>query len=311
MKKLLWISISGIILLPGLLIANFARQPNGSAAVAPTACNCSHLKDLQIELRNALRLQQAFQNKIPHLRTMNGDSAQIELKNFAQGPARNGLEENPSNKGRAEFDYSPWGENQRTFDFPNEKLCSMSDSATVEFNKVLAASACDGIGKALRAHEDVHGNTCRSKGYKNYLGMHGAERAQEEVEAYGAQITVLRDIINHLTCGYRASGKMGDTVFSGVICSFEKPFTIKTNNPFILAFEFTPSSVTSGSWAYSYGNGVSGRGSGTYTIEGADMGAGRIMLRGTGIATAPVAGSGGGTVPIDLVPLETSECPGQ
>jgi len=316
MKKFLWISIvgsaiGGIILLAGVPAANHARQPAGLPVDGQTACTCSHLKELQIELRNALRLQQAFHNKIPELRTMNGDSAQIAVKGFAQGAARRGLETIPNYNGPSEVDYSPWGENQRTFNFPNEKLCGMSDSATVVFDKAVAAAACAGIGKALRAHEDVHGNMCRSVGYKAYLGMHGADRAQEEVEAYGAQIKVLRDIINHLTCGYRASGKFGDTVCSGIVCSLEQRFIIKNNNPFIQEFEFAPSSATAGQWAYSYKNGVSGGGGGTYTIEGADTGAGRITLTGTGIATAPIAGSGSGTVHIDLAPLESGECAGK
>jgi hypothetical protein len=73
MKKFLWISIvgsaiSGIILLSGVPAANHARQPAGPPVDGQTACTCSHLKELQIELRNALRLQQAFRDKIPELR---------------------------------------------------------------------------------------------------------------------------------------------------------------------------------------------------------------------------------------------------
>jgi hypothetical protein len=60
--------------------------------------------------------------------------------------------------------------------------------------------------------------------------------------------------------GYRASGKIGDTVFSGDICDLEKPFTIKTNNQFLTSFEFIPSSPTTGGWAYAYKNGVTGEG---------------------------------------------------
>lgn len=146
MKRFLWISISGIILLSGVLTASHAGQPAGSPAIAfQTECNCSQFEDLQIELRNALHLQKAFQDKIPELRSMNGDSAQIALKAFAEGAARNGLETNPNYKGPKEFDYSPWGENQRTFDFPNEKLCGMSRFGHCGIRQ-------GGVGFGLRRH---------------------------------------------------------------------------------------------------------------------------------------------------------------
>jgi hypothetical protein len=78
------------------------------------------------------------------------------------------------------------------------------------------------------------------------------DRAQKEAEVYGEQIKVLRAEIARVTnknCEpYRASGKAGDTVFSGDICSLEKPFTIKTNNPFLSSFEFVRSSPTKGKW---------------------------------------------------------------
>jgi regulation of enolase protein 1 (concanavalin A-like superfamily) len=109
--------------------------------------------------------------------------------------------------------------------------------------------------------------------------------------------------------GYKASGKIGDTVFFGDICDLEKPFTVKTNNPFLTAFEFIPSSPITGSWAYVYKNGVSGEGSGQYTIEGSEAVKTRISLNGHGTGTVPVAGTqtSSGSFHIDLAPLDT-EC---
>jgi hypothetical protein len=314
MRKFLWILaiagfvVGGLMLLSDVLAGNGAPQPAGSAQAE---CDCSHLKVLQIELRNAIRLQQAFRNKIAELRTMNGDTAQGALKAFAQGEARRGLEPIPSYKGPSEFDYSPWGENQRTFNFPTEQLCRMSDSATVEFDKAVAASACAGIGKALRAHEEVHGNMCRSLGYQGYLAMHGADRAQEEVEAYGAQIKVLRDIINRLRCGYRATGRTADVVYSGVICSLEQPFTVTGTSPLnSYPFKFVPTSATTGTASFgATAPGISMEGSGSYKIEGADTDKPRIAMTLGSVGHTPVGSrSGGGTVYIDLVPLETGEC---
>src|SRR5882762_1918330 len=141
MKNLLLVTIIGFVL--AALAAIGAPQPLASPAViAQAECACKDLKTLKIELRNALRLEQAFSNKIPELRTMNGDSAQGALKVFAEGEARRGLEQIPNYKGPSEFDYSPWGQNQRTFNFPTEQLCAMSDSAKMKFDQAVAASAC-------------------------------------------------------------------------------------------------------------------------------------------------------------------------
>lgn len=191
MKKISWIAIIGFVL--AALLANGAPQPLASPVVPAVAeCDCSNLEVLQIELRNAIRLQQAFRNKIPELRAKGTDSSQNALKVFAEGEARRGLESIPDYKGPKEFDYVTWGSNQRTFNFKKEELCRMADSAKTELDKAVAASACDGIGEALRAHEQVHEKLCLSIGYPPYVAMHGADRAQEEVEAYGAQIAVLR-----------------------------------------------------------------------------------------------------------------------
>lgn len=105
---------------------------------------------------------------------------------------------------------------------------------------------------------------------------------------------------------YRASGNAGgDTVFSGDICDLAKHFTLKTNNPFLSSFEFFPSSATEGKWSFSTQNGVTGGGSGRYTITGTDTEKTGIEMNGfsTGSA-AGVTRSGGGSMHLDLVPLE-------
>ena len=110
------------------------------------------------------------------------------------------------------------------------------------------------------------------------------------------------------TQGYSASGKAGDTVFSGDICDLEKPFTIKTNNPFWSSFKFVPSSPTEGTWSGSLQNGVTGGGGGKYTITGTDTLKTAIMLHGSGTATAPIAATSSGTVRINLSKLESNDC---
>jgi hypothetical protein len=111
--------------------------------------------------------------------------------------------------------------------------------------------------------------------------------------------------------GYRATGQEGGFVYSGVICSLDKPFTVNGTGFRTDAYEFVPSSATAGTWSFNTKWDIATfEGSGSYTIEGADTDKPRILLQGSGSGTIPpgrVQGSGG-TGHIDLVPLETDEC---
>ena len=64
--------IGGLSLLVSVFATNGARQPPASRAGVSSAaeCSCRHLEALQIELRNALALQKAFQGKIEELRKL-------------------------------------------------------------------------------------------------------------------------------------------------------------------------------------------------------------------------------------------------
>jgi hypothetical protein len=312
MKTVVWITILGS-LLTALSIAGAPQPSAAPAALAPAECDCSNLEVLQIELRNAIHLQQAFRNKIPELRTMNQPTSGSALKSFAADEARRGLEAIPDYHGPKEVDYYNHGSSLSDPIHPpstwsKEDLCRMEKSAADTLTSAVNASACAGIGAALEAHEKWHLNFCMRIGFVPYFNMHGADRAQEEVEAYDAQIKVLRDIIEHLSCGYRANGKFGDTVVAGLICDLQKPFTISSNNPFIQSFDFTPSSPTSGTWKFSYKNGVAGGGGGGYIVEGTDTLKTGIMLHGSGTATAPIAATSSGTVRINLSKLESNDC---
>jgi hypothetical protein len=142
--------------------------------------------------------------------------------------------------------------------------------------------------------------------------VHGADRAQEEVEAYGVQIKALREILAGLVCGYRATGQTADTKYSGVICSLEKPFTVTgTNAAMTYPFMFDPLSATNGKVSFQATTSlpISATGSGTYTIEGtAPESLHIVMTMGSVGVTAVGARSGGGSMRIDLVPLESGEC---
>jgi hypothetical protein len=201
MRTFLLVTIIGFVL--ATLAAIGAPQPLASpAAPAKAECDCSNLDALQIELRNALRLQQAFRNKIADLRKMEmeGLTSLAELKHWTESDARRGLEKLPGSSGAAQVDYKPWGDQLHyqddegvTSKFTNEKLCGRSDESDKALEEAKKKSACAGIAQAIQVHEDWHLNLCRTMGYRPYwLGMHGADRAQEEVDAYGAQIAVLR-----------------------------------------------------------------------------------------------------------------------
>ncbi len=159
-----------------------------------TECDCHNIEVLQIELRNAIRLQQAFRNKIADLSKLDHDESQGALKQFAEGDARRGLEKIPGYNGPSEFDYVAHGDNLAPV-LPSdtqEQLCGLEPSSRDLLNQAKNASACSGIGAALEAHENVHREYCMRLGWRAHLDMTGAARAREEVDAYGAQIAELR-----------------------------------------------------------------------------------------------------------------------
>ncbi len=182
-------------------LAGVAALFVAGAAEAQPACDCSHLSVLQAELRNAQRLRAAFLAHMTTLRGMGGETARAELQRFAGNEARRGLEAVPGAASQSEVDYVPYGEGVDPDRFGpntperNAQLCAMRESSAAELNRAIAGVACAGIGEALRAHERHHVAMCGRIGYRSYLGMHGADRAQEEAEAYGAQIAVLRRAI--------------------------------------------------------------------------------------------------------------------
>jgi len=156
-------------------------------------CSCAQLGVLQSELRNAIALQQAFRNHIPTLRAMNTPTSQAELAAFAARSAGTRLEPVPGSADHV--DYVPYGRSVYSTAlgrYTDEQLCAWDSQALAAFERELRSVACDGIADALRAHEDMHLRMCRSIGFQPYYAMHGADRAEEEAQAYGAQIAVLR-----------------------------------------------------------------------------------------------------------------------
>jgi hypothetical protein len=113
------------------VVSTFVVLP--STAVAKAECNCSNLKTLQAEVRNAIHLQEGYRNKSNEFRTLGKGASTIALQQFANGDARRGLEPIPGNKGPNEVDYVPSGRD--IYDaagiakYSNEELCRMSPSS--------------------------------------------------------------------------------------------------------------------------------------------------------------------------------------
>ena len=113
------------------------------------------------------------------------------------------------------------------------------------------------------------------------------------------------------TPGYSASGQDGPVVYSGTICSLEKPFTVTGTHPLLqYPLKFVPSSATTGTFSYSVNQGMmSMAGSGTYTVEGSTTGKPQIVCKVNSTASVPMASSSGsGIAHIQLVPLDSDQC---
>lgn len=205
MKRFLWTTIIGFVL--AVLAVSGTPQPLVSlVASAMTECDCSNFDALQVELRNAIRLQQAMRNKIPELRALDHTKSLTEYKRFSENEARRGLESPPGYEklskadqlalGQYNFDVKGFALSDpthppKTKEWNEATLCSLTASAQAALTKVRGLAVCAGISEALQAHEDVHTRHCL-QGFVAFFNRHGADRAQEEVEAYGAQIAVLR-----------------------------------------------------------------------------------------------------------------------
>ena len=136
--------------------------------------------------------------------------------------------------------------------------------------------------------------------------LRGSPNGEDVYDVRTAEITIVDN-------AYRASGSAGgDTVFSGTICDIEKPFRLKTSNPFLSEFEFVPGTSSSGTWKFVTKNGVTGGGANSYTLEGNDALKTAIVMDGVSNACVSVrCGSGAGEVRLTLTPLETNECDGR
>jgi len=90
--------------------------------------------------------------------------------------------------------------------------------------------------------------------------------------------------------GYIMDGIMDEATIKGTICGpLDRPFTA-TSPEVAGKWNFTPASANAGSFKYTAQNvgGVTGKGSGTYTIVPSANGAAEIRLKGTGSVQSPL-----------------------
>lgn len=166
-----------------------------SVATLAGECDCHKVEALQLELRFAIKLQQAFTGKIAQLRAMkNRESAAMAFADFAKSLSTP-VTRRASDKSPKAIDYISRGDTV----YPDnqgrvigEGLCLRSRGAELALRDLESGASCAGIAKAFHAHEDYHQKECSRLTYMVYREKHPADRAAEEAAAYGVQIAALR-----------------------------------------------------------------------------------------------------------------------
>ena len=192
MRRHPWIAIVPFAL---LVFVAPASRPASSSSPAPDKkeCDCSNLKGLQAALRDAIRLRQNYQNEVSVLRGMDLVPSQNAFNTFAAGKGPGTARAGMPDQGTETFNYTGRGQNFYGNRHPASEECEMTEQTKKDYERMLDKAACAGIAHALQAHEEFHIQKCVSLGnWEAYLNTHGADKAQEEVDAYGAEIAVLR-----------------------------------------------------------------------------------------------------------------------
>jgi hypothetical protein len=185
-----------------------------------------------------------------------------------------------------------------------KNLCDYENVAALD-KATQEGSACAGIARALRIHEDSHQATCKRLGFYAFSERLPLDLANDEVDAYEAQIkaltTELERVLNlpntkivsgstspdeigsaEVICkvAFNVSGQIDDLRLKDKVCDAEQPFTVKTTPN--VNMSFTPTSATAGTYTYNgrYA-GVQLTGSGGYVLSLKD-GKGSLTLDGSG-----------------------------
>lgn len=106
-----------------------------------------------------------------------------------------------------------------------KELCDFADRAAVE-RSAEATSPCKEVRDLLVAHEQVHRDTCRRKGFFAFVDASPVDRALDEVKAYDAQIAALQKLLGQSLKGAEAQFEDASHIaYSGKMFNFRYSFT--------------------------------------------------------------------------------------
>jgi hypothetical protein len=198
--KLAAFGLAGLALAAIGLFATLAPPAcaQGRNLPTPPPCDCSHLSNLQAELRNARLLEQRHRAEAERLRNMSSEQATTAYAEFLMSSSK-GLECVPGGD-KISIDYELAGdlkswEDRTSGRYTHAQLCARSQNSENDLKIGVARAGCRGIGDTLRAHEDFHVETCERMGYPAHFFMHRSELATDEAEAYGRHAASLGAII--------------------------------------------------------------------------------------------------------------------
>lgn len=104
-------------------------------------------------------------------------------------------------------------------------LCDFADRAAVE-RSADATSPCKEVRDLLVAHENIHRETCRRKGFFAFVDASPVDRALDEVKAYDAQIAALQKLLGQSLKGAEVQFEDASHVtYSGQMFNFRYSFT--------------------------------------------------------------------------------------
>jgi hypothetical protein len=180
------------------------------AAECPLPCNtaCGCFYATEQDMANAKKLQQQFQCEAQHLHEQYPapltraqlDSSRQEFSSFVAQLKSYPLPLPACVDGPADqsADYSPRDFRVETLQSahppPLAQQCQRSPGSQQELTQAMHNCKCSGMSQAIQVHEDYHQQQCvAAGGTLHYNEKSGAEEADEEVEAYGRQISALNE----------------------------------------------------------------------------------------------------------------------
>jgi hypothetical protein len=102
---------------------------------------------------------------------------------------------------------------------PKGHECDPDNDSIDNLQRVLDGSVCAGMARAIKVHEQFHWDTCRRISDKVYWRRTGAQIADEEAQAYDAQVKVLDKEIKSAEKSQRPVSAFSAYAFPGSVMS--------------------------------------------------------------------------------------------